>query len=76
MAQISVYLPDGLKARLAQASRASGESAAEIIRSALEHWLTRLPLGPRSSMIGVIQFDDPDLAGQVDEVLAEGFGQA
>ncbi|HEX5292492.1 MAG TPA: CopG family transcriptional regulator [Streptosporangiaceae bacterium] len=74
MVKTSVYLPDDLKARLAQASRTSGESEATIIRSALEQWLAGL-LRPRSSMVGAVPFDDPDLASKVDEVLAEGFGR-
>ena len=75
MVKTSVYLPDELKERLAQASRTSGESEARIIRSALEQWLAGLLLRPRSSMVGAIPFDDPDLAEKVDEVLAEGFGR-
>ena len=75
MVKTSVYLPDDLKARLAQASRTSGQSEATIIRSALEQWLAGLLLRPRSGMVGAVPFDDPDLASKVDEVLAEGFGQ-
>jgi predicted transcriptional regulator len=75
MVKTSVYLPDDLKERLAQAARTSGESEATIIRSALEQWLAGLLLRPRSSMVGAIAFDDPGLAAKVDEVLAEGFGR-
>jgi hypothetical protein len=75
MVKTSVYLPDGLKERLAEASRTSGESEATIIRSALEQWLSGLLLRPRSSMLGAIPFDDPDLAAKVDDVLADGFGR-
>jgi Ribbon-helix-helix protein, copG family len=74
MVKTSVYLPDELKDRLAAASRASGESEARIIRSALEQWLEGLL--PRSAPHwGTITFDDPDLPRKVDETLAEGFGQ-
>jgi len=75
MVKTSVYLPDDLKERLAQASRVSGESEARIIRSALEQWLEGLLPRPRSSMLGSINFGDPDLPYKVDEILAEGFGQ-
>jgi Ribbon-helix-helix protein, copG family len=74
MVKTSVYLPDELKQRLADASRASGESEATIIRSALERWLAGM-LGPRQSPHwGTVDFDDPDLADKVDDVLALGFG--
>jgi len=75
MVKTSVYLPDDLKERLAQASRVSGESEARIIRSALEQWLEGLLPRPRTSMLGSINFGDPDLPYKVDEILAEGFGQ-
>jgi hypothetical protein len=71
MRKTSVYLPDDLKARLAQASLISGESEANIIRSALEQ---RLGPRPRSSMLGSIAFNDPDLASKVAEVLAARLG--
>jgi Ribbon-helix-helix protein, copG family len=75
MVKTSVYLPEELKERLASASRASGESEATIIRSALERWLAGM-LRPRNSPHwGTVGFADPDLADKVDEVLAEGFGR-
>ena len=75
MVKTSVYLPDDLKERLSQASRASGESEATIIRSALEQWLAGLLVRSHSRLVGAVSFDDPDLATKVDEVLAEGFGR-
>ncbi|HEY1643972.1 MAG TPA: CopG family transcriptional regulator [Streptosporangiaceae bacterium] len=75
MVKTSVYLPDELKDRLAQAAVVSGESEAQIIRSALERWLETLLLRPRSQMLGSIAFGDPDLPYKVDEILAEGFGE-
>jgi len=74
MVKTTVYLPEDLKQRLEEAARVSGESEARIIRSALEGWLESLVPRPRSSMMGTIDFGDPDLALKVDEVLAEGFG--
>lgn len=73
MVKTSVYLPDELKDRLAQAAEVSGESEATIIRSALEDWLARM-VRPRSKMIGSLELDPPDLAERVDEFLA-GFGE-
>jgi len=75
MVKTSVYLPDELKQRLAQASEFSGESEAHIIRSALEQWLAQLLPRPRSQLVGSIRFGERDLAGKVDEILAGGFGE-
>ncbi len=74
MVKTSVYLPDDLKERLAQAAQVSGESEAHIIRSALEQWLAQLMSRPQSQLLGSIRFGDPDLADKVDEILAGGFG--
>lgn len=75
MVKTSVYLPDDLKDRLAEAARVSGDSEARIIRSALEQWLASMLPRPRSKLLGSINFGDPDLPGKVDEILAEGFGE-
>ena len=75
MVKTSVYLPDELKERLSQVARASGESEAQIIRSALEGWLRGLLPRPRSRLVGTLEFGDPELPFKVDELLAEGFGQ-
>lgn len=74
MVKTSVYLPDGLKRQLAEASRASGESEATIIRSALEQWLAGMVRPRPSPYWGTVDFDDPDLADKVDHALASGFG--
>jgi len=73
MVKTSVYLPDELKGRLAQAAEISGESEAVIIRSALEHWLAS-KLRPRSKMFGTLEFGDPDFALNVDKYMT-GFGE-
>jgi hypothetical protein len=75
MVKTTVYLPDDLKLRLAEAARVSGRSEATIIRSALEGWLESVLPRPRSAMLGTIEFDDPDLPFKVDEALAGGFGE-
>ena len=74
MVKTSVYLPDELKDRLAQAAEVSGESEATIIRSALEDWLARM-VRPRSTMLGSLDFGDPDYARNADDYL-EGFGES
>lgn len=73
MVKTSVYLPDELKDRLAQAAEVSGDSEATIIRSALEAWLASI-VRPRSTMLGSLDFGDPDFAENVDKYLA-GFGE-
>jgi Ribbon-helix-helix protein, copG family len=74
MVKTTVYLPEDLKERLAEAARLSGDSEARIIRSAIEGWLESLLPRPTPHW-GTIEFDEPDLYLKVDEVLAEGFGQ-
>ena len=75
MVKTSVYLPEELKERLAEASRDSGESEATIIRSALEQWLAGLMRPRNSPHWGTVAFADPHLADNVDDVLAQGFGR-
>jgi antitoxin (DNA-binding transcriptional repressor) of toxin-antitoxin stability system len=73
MVKTSVYLPEALKARLGEASTATGDSEATIIRSALERWLARLVIEPRrrhAPDLGTMDFGDPHLAEKVDEALA------
>jgi hypothetical protein len=74
MVKTTVYLPEDLKERLAEAARGSGDSEARIIRSAIEGWLESLLPRPVPHW-GTVEFDEPDLYLKVDEVLAEGFGQ-
>ena len=72
MKKTTVYLPDELKRRLAEAAAASGKSEADLIREGIEQIveieLTPLPRAPLWSAEG-------GLAEHVDEILAEGFGQ-
>ena len=75
MVKTTVYLPEETKERLAEAARISGESEARIIRSALEEWLASMLPHRQSSMLGTIEFGDPELPYKVDEILAEGFGE-
>lgn len=74
MVKTTVYLPDDLKGRLEQAAQLSGQSEATIVRSALEGWLDSLLPRPAPHW-GTMDFGDPNLAVNVDDVLAEGFGE-
>jgi hypothetical protein len=74
MVKTTVYLPGDLKQRLEQASQLSGQSEATIIRSALEGWLDTLLPRPAPHW-GTMDFGDPQLAVNVDEALAGGFGE-
>jgi predicted transcriptional regulator len=74
MVKTSVYLPDVLKDRLAQAAEVSGKSEATIIRSALEQWLASM-LRPQSKMLGTLDFGDPLFAEKADEHMT-GFGES
>jgi hypothetical protein len=68
----TVYLPDELSDRLKRAAAETGKSEADLIRAGVEHVveveLTPLPRAPLWSAGG-------NLAGRVDELLAEGFGE-
>jgi predicted DNA-binding protein len=74
MVKTSVYLPDALKDRLAQAAEVSGTSEATIIRSALEQWLAGM-LRPASQLLGTLDFGDPLFAAKADVHLT-GFGES
>jgi metal-responsive CopG/Arc/MetJ family transcriptional regulator len=72
MIKTTVYLPEGLKTRLARVAKSEGRSEAEVIRAALEQYTTRTRPRPRLPLVagnGVT-----NVAEHVDEVLAEGFG--
>jgi Ribbon-helix-helix protein, copG family len=68
----TVYLPDALKRRLAQAARRRGQSEAELIRAAIERLLAGE--APRRPTLPLFRSGDPTLAEHVDEALA-GFGE-
>ena len=74
MVKTTVYLPGDLKRRLEQAAQLSGQSEATIIRSALEGWLDSLLPRPAAHW-ATMDFGYPELAVNVDEALAGGFGE-
>jgi plasmid stability protein len=74
MRKTSVYLPDELSRRLKETAAASGRSEAELIREGITKVLEAEDY-PRPR-IPLFESDDPTLAERVEEILAEGFGEA
>lgn len=73
MVKTTVYLPEGLKRRVEQLAQAERRSEAEIIRAALEQF-TAAQERPRPKL-PLFASGRGDIAEQVDELLAEGFGR-
>lgn len=73
MKKTTVYLPDDLKRDLERAAATTGTSEAELIREGVQNVveirLTPRPRGP------LFDSRDPSLAGNADELLADGFGE-
>lgn len=67
----TLYIPDDLKRAIELESRRRGVSEAEVVREALREKLLEGRVSPRS---GIFAGREP-IAGRVDELLAEGFGQ-
>jgi hypothetical protein len=72
MQKTTVYLPDGLKRRLAQAAHRRGQPEAVLIRTAIERLLDE-DTRPRPTL-PLFRSGNPTLAERVDEALA-GFGE-
>lgn len=71
MHRTTIYLPDELKARVAEAARLRGVTEAEVIRGAVRQMLDRPR--PRGALFAS---GNPLDAERVDELLAEtGFGE-
>ena len=71
MHRTTIYLPEAMKARVAEAARLQGVTEAEVIRGAIEQMLER----PRSRG-ALFASGHPLDAERVDELLAEtGFGE-
>jgi hypothetical protein len=73
MQKTTVYLPDELKRRLAQAAQRRGQPEAALIRAAIERLLEG-EARPRPTL-PLFRSGDPALAERVDEVLSGGFGE-
>ena len=73
MQKTTVYLPDDLKAALKRTAEETGQSEAELIRSAIEEVIRRR-VPPRPTMPAFYS-GMPDLGSRVDEFLAKGFGR-
>ncbi len=73
MVKTTVYLPEDLKRRLANAAAARGVSEAELIRRGIEYVLP--PEQPPKPRAPLFASGDGTLAERVDDLLAEGFGR-
>lgn len=75
MVKTTVYLPDPLKRALAAASETEGKSEAEIIREAVQDWITRTARrAPKLPLVDT-SLGDPTIASRADELLDDGFGR-
>ncbi len=72
MQKTTIYLPDALKRRLAQAAHRRGEPEAVLIRAPIERLLDHE--APPRPTLPLFASGDPTLAERVDEALA-GFGE-
>jgi hypothetical protein len=73
MQKTTVYLPDALKRRLAQAAHRRGQPEAALIRAAAIERLLEEEARPRPTL-PLFRSGDPTLAERVDEALV-GFGE-
>lgn len=73
---MSLYLPEELKQRVAEAARLHGVSEDDYMREAIERVVGEevLTTRPRPHW-GQFESGDPTLSSRVDEILAEGFGE-
>jgi Arc/MetJ-type ribon-helix-helix transcriptional regulator len=74
MKKTTVYLPDELSRKLKRVAVASGRSEAELIREGIAKALESAD-SPRPR-VPLFDSGDPTLAERVDELLADGFGDA
>jgi len=66
----TVYLPEDLKRALERAASSTGRSEADLIREGIASVVAQQVPKPRAPL-----FSHGNLAGRVDELLAEGFGR-
>ncbi|MEU4578068.1 CopG family transcriptional regulator [Nonomuraea sp. NPDC023979] len=73
---MSLYLPEDMKHRVAEAARAHGLSEEDYMRDAIARVLSDEIVGERPRpRLPLFDSNDPGMARSVDEVLAEGFGR-
>jgi hypothetical protein len=70
MKKTTVYLPDDLGRALKRTAVATGRSEADLIRAGVESIVASEAPEPRGPL-----FSHGNIAGRVDELLAEGFGE-
>jgi hypothetical protein len=73
---VSLYLPEDIKNRVAEAARAHGVSEDDYMREAINRALGEEIIGERPRpRLPLFDTGDPTAAERVDEILAEGFGK-
>ncbi|MCA2175510.1 ribbon-helix-helix domain-containing protein [Nonomuraea glycinis] len=76
MPEVSLYLPEDIQHRVAEAARAHGVSETDYMRDAITRALSGEFVGERPRpRLPLFDSGSPSLARDVDEVLAEGFGR-
>jgi hypothetical protein len=73
MRKTTVYLPDELKARLERVAADQDRSEADVIRAAIAEYTSKEPPRPRLPLF--TGRDTTNIAEQIDELLARGFGR-
>lgn len=74
---MSLYLPEDIKLRVAEAARAHGMSEEIYMREAIRRALSEEVVGerPRPRLPLFSLSDEPLTAERIDEILDEGFGR-
>ncbi|MEO3804350.1 CopG family transcriptional regulator [Nonomuraea sp. B1E8] len=76
MPEVSLYLPEDVLSRVAEAARAHEMSEGDYIREAVTRALAEEIVGERPRpRLPLFDSGDPSFAGSVDDVLARGFGR-
>ncbi|GAA3686793.1 hypothetical protein GCM10022224_059670 [Nonomuraea antimicrobica] len=74
--EVSLYLPEDIKHRVAEAARAHGMSEDAYMREAIRRALSEEIVGERPRpRLPLFDSGDPTMAERVDDILAEGFGR-
>jgi hypothetical protein len=75
--EVSLYLSEDIKSRVAEAARAHGVSEDDYMREAIKRVVAEEIIGerPRPSLPRFRLSDEPLTSERIDEILAEGFGR-
>lgn len=73
---MSLYLPEDIKHRVAEAARWHGMTEDDYMREAITRVVSEELIGDRPRpTLPLFDSGDPHLAGRADEILEEGFGR-